>query len=280
MSQVTKIEYNGLELGDVDSGYGISQIKGFAAPTASTSEQQKTENHGSNIFAQKYNSRVMGFKIEVMGVTVTEYLERAREFIRKFKINVDDYLIITMWNGDIRKIKARVTETPDAVYDPENVSMNTFKMELTAPNPFFLSNVTKTYSAALPIKGGFPIPAPVPFPLGAPSGGNFTIVNDGDEDSFAEFYIYGAAQNPTVLNTATGESFQIQNTIPEGSYVHIFRDQQGVFVYLNDTTNWRRFLKGDLFEIVQGNNLIKWNATVYEASALLEARFNDAYLSP
>lgn len=280
MSQVTTIEYNGLKLGEVDSGYGISQLKGFTAPPISTSEQQKTEAQGSNIYAQKYDSRVMTFKVEVMGVTVQEYLDRAREFIRKYKINIDDFLVVTMWNGDIRKIKAKVTDGPEATYDPDNISMNVFKLELTAENPFFLDNSTKQYSTGLPVKGGFPLPAPVPFPLGAPTGGKFTIENNGDENSYAEFRIFGPCVNPTVRNATTGKSFQILATIADGDYVEIYRDQQGVFVYLNGATNYRRFLKGDLFEIVLGNNLIKWNASTYEANALLEAEFSDPFLSP
>jgi hypothetical protein len=279
VSQITTIEYNGLELGLVDSGYGISEIDGLTAPPISTSEQQKTEGQGSNIFAQKYNSRILQFRVEVMATTVDQYLQYAREFVRKYKINVDDFLTITMWNGDVRKIKAVVTDGPTAKYKPDNVTMNVFKLEMTAENPFFLDNTTKTYQTGLPVKGGFPIPAPVPFPLGAPSGGQFTISNDGDDASFAEFFIYGPVVNPTIRNATTGEEFQILNTIPDGSYVRVFRDQEGVFVYLNGSTNWRRYLIGDLFAIELGNNLIRWNASVFEADAILAANFNDAYLS-
>lgn len=280
MSQVTKLLYNGLELGEVDSGYGISQLKGFAAPPISTSEQQKADKDGSNIFAQKYNSRVMTFKVEVMGLNSDDYLARAREFIRKYKINVDDFLVVTMWNGQLRKIKAKVTDGPETTYDPDNITMNSFKLEMTAENPFFLDNITKNFSVGLPVSGGFPIAGPLPFPLGAPTGGQFTINNAGDVGGFAEFIIRGPVQNPTVRNATTGQSFQIFNTIPAGQYVRVFRDQQGVFVYLNGVTNWRRYLKRDLFEIVPGNNLIKWNATVFEADAILEATFNDPLLSP
>lgn len=279
MSQITTLEYNGLKLGEVDSGYGISQLKGLDAPPISTSEQQKTEAEGSNIFAQKYDSRVLSFKVDVMGITEQEFLVYKRAFVSKYKINIDDFLIITMWNGDIRKIKARVTDGPESVYDTENVTMNSFKLEMTAENPFFLDNNSKNYSAGLPQKGGFPLPAPVPFPLGAPTGGKFTISNDGDEANFATFKIYGPCVNPTVRNATTGQGFQILTTIVEGDYIEVFRDQQGVFVYLNGITNYRRFLKGDLFRIVLGNNLIKWNASTYNATALLEATFSDAYLS-
>ena len=105
MSQLTTITYNGLEIGEIDSGYGISRLSGFGAPEISTSEQQKADNDGSNIYAQKYNSRIMQFDIEVMGVTVNDYLAKAREFVKRFKINVDDFLVIK-WNGNLKKIKA------------------------------------------------------------------------------------------------------------------------------------------------------------------------------
>lgn len=279
MSQVTTIEYNGLKLGEVDSGYGISDIDGIDAPPTSTSEQQKTEHHGSNIFAQKWNSRIMTFKVEVMGVTVDDFINYRREFIKKYKIGIDDYLILTMWNGDIRKIKAVVTDGPYAKYRAENVSMNNYKLEMTAENPFFLDNTTKNFTANLPVSGGFPLPAPVPFPLGSSTGGKFTINNEGDVDGYAEFVIYSPAVNPTVRNATTGKEFQIINTIPDGSFVRVYRTQEGTFAYLNDVTNWRRYLKGDLFEIEQGNNLIKFNANTYNADAVLTASFNDPYLS-
>lgn len=280
MSQVTTIEYNGLKLGEVDSGYGISEIKGFGAPSISTSEQQKTEAYGSNIFAQKYNSRVMTFDVEVMGITVDEYLNKAREFIKKYRIGIDDFLIITLWNGDLRKIKAKVTDGPDAVYTAENISMNKFQLELTAENPLFLDNTTQEYSAGLPVTGGFPIPAPVPFPLGSTTGGTFSIINSGDVSGFATFRIYGPVVNPNIRNVANGGEFRINTTISAGDYVDIYRDQQGVFVYLNGVSNYRRFLIGDLFEIEVGSNLIRWNASGFDADALLEATFNNPYLSP
>lgn len=279
MSQVTKIEYNGLELGDVDSGYGITELEGLAAPPISTSELQKTERSGSNIYAQKYDSRIMQFEIEVMGRNVDDYLRYARNFVKAFRINQDVNLIITMWNGDVRTILARVTDGPETTYKAENVTVATFKVELTAPNPFFLDQTPQSFTVGLPTRGGFPLPAPIPFPLGGGTGGKFSLNNRGDEAGFANFKIYGPVVNPEIRNATTGKSFQINTTITAGNYIEIYRDQEGVFVLYNGQTNYRRFLIGDLFEIVEGVNLIKWNASTYEAYAQLVCEFYNPYLS-
>lgn len=279
MSQVTTIEYNGLEIGNVDSGYGINKIEGLMAPPIDSSIQDKTDRAGANIYAQKYGPREMRFRIEVLGSTVNDYFDKQRALINALKISQNINLIITAWNGDIRTINARVTDGPEATVEPDNVTVNTFKVEFTAPNPFFLDQNAQSFLVNLPTRGGFPIPAPVPFPLGEGTGGKFTINNAGDEASFANFKIYGPVTNPEIRNATTGESFRLNLTITAGNYVEIFRDQQGVFVLYNGITNYRRFFRGNFFEIVTGNNLIKWNASTFEASAQLECTFFNPYLS-
>lgn len=279
MSQVTTLEYNGLIAGDVNSGYGISRLEGFGAPLANTSSEPKTGGDGTNIFAQNYSSRIMQFRIETMGNNVDQYLQRARALIKAWSINKDADLIVGLWNGEKRRINARVTSGPAPIYEPDNITVNDFRVEFEAENPYFLENAAQSFSVGLPVKGGFPVAGPLPFPLGARTGGKFTINNSGDATSYARFVINGPVVNPEVRNATTGKAFRISTTIPDGSYVEVYRKQQGVFAFLNGNQNYRSFLKGEFFPIIEGNNLIKWNATTFEADASLEASFYNPYLS-
>lgn len=274
------ITYNGLEMG-TGTGYHLQEVQGLSSPVIRTSSQDNTNKDGGGIYAQLYSMRVVTLQVEIVGTSVSDYFDKKRAFESAFSKTVSNRIMtIDTWNGDQRTLNdCYVTTTPVHRIEPGKVSIGSFYVELTSGEPFFSDGEETSYSATLSEGGGFPLPAPLPFPLIGSDNDSFAISNTGDEAFYADFRIYGEVVNPTVTNSTTGESFTIETTIGDGDYVHIYMTNNGPVVELNDESSLYVYFEGVVPIIGVGDNTILFSATSGGDGAELIATWSNRYIS-
>lgn len=96
------------------------------------------------------------------------------------------------------------------------------------------------------------------------SGGSATIHIDGENDVYPSYRIYASSTNPTITNSATGESFAMTYALSSG-YIDVTTDFGGKTVIKNDNTN----LIGDVdlgsefVNLIVGDNVITFSGGGY-----------------
>lgn len=111
---------------------------------------------------------------------------------------------------------------------------------------------------------------------GAISGDTYVVHNDGNFPSLPTVTFTGPVTNPVVLNTTTGLQFKLLLTIATGDSVTV--DFQSRTVVLNGTASRYYAKLGDFFELVRGDNAIKFLANAYDAAATATLTWRDAWL--
>lgn len=272
------IDFNSLTLKH-DTGYTIQEVDGLEGLPVRTSQDDLTGDHGGNVWGQLYGMRTINIKGFCWGDTPDEYFDRISALINAFKIVDNTSMLITLWNGSVRKINVKVIKTPDAPKRAAEVTFAEFGLAVIAEDPFFQDEDEQIFTTGLGISGGGDIPTPVPMSLDPSTGDVITIQNVGDVDVYPIFEIFGDVSNPTVTNLTTGESFQINTNITSGNKVTVQRNQQGTTVKYNDVQNYFQFFLGDIFKLVQGTNNIKFTASTFSSSALLRVTYVNKYLA-
>lgn len=155
-----------------------------------------------------------------------------------------------------------------------------YMISAKAPNPYFLSQDLHVSSTPITVRrGGMPIPAGIPGPIGAGGGTPFTIVNAGDTISRPIFEIKGPGSNFLIRNITTGQSMRLVTSLAASEVVII--DTQ-----TNDVTKGVQSLYGVVtrdpvgsWPILQGGD----NQFVFSAisgtntTTLLTVKWRDAY---
>lgn len=89
-----------------------------------------------------------------------------------------------------------------------------YMISAKAPNPYFLSQLLHSETTPITVrKGGMPIPAAIPGPIGAGGGAPYVITNAGDIFARPTFAIQGPGNNFLVQNLDTGESFRLETSL-------------------------------------------------------------------
>lgn len=273
------IEYNNLQLLDTD-GYIINNLNADGLEIR-LSQEQRSARHGVNIWRQLYGARDITFEVKITAESASDFFEKKRAFYRAFSINTTNQLSIRLWNNETVNIGCKVVGLPSPTMTNEDVTQLLVRVELRCEYPFFsIDGNEQILTTMLSIPGGVEIPTEVPFSFTQSTEDTFTFNNNGDigidqsDGAYPEFWLYGEVLEPYVRNLTTGGYFWLDYEIQSGHYVHIFRDNTALFVLLDDQISLYEYFRGDLFELEQGLNTIKFTATGYNSEAYLKGEFN------
>ena len=225
----------------------VSQSEGFEAPTTRDVFIDPPEREGSLFINEIAGKRELSWR----GFIKSNIQANRRALARVCSPGGLKTLKFTLCDGTPAQIEATVK-----LVNPFSQTRHWYMVSAKAPNPYFLSQVL--HSEITPIttrKGGMPIPAAIPGPIGAGGGSPFIITNAGDIFTRPTFTIEGPGQNFLVQNLDTGEKFNLDialgtgeraviNTITneatkgtQNVYGSIVRDPIGEWVKLAPGTN-------------------------------------------
>jgi hypothetical protein len=277
-----KVIYNGLTIQD-GTAFILSKLTPLFAVPIRTASAQNSGRDGGVIWNQLYDMR----RITIEGMVVgggsnpeTDFFTQIRALTQAFRIpnpQQDLPLQVYLWDGSVKTIYCRPIDAPLIALQEEQTSYGSFQITLLCSDPFWNDSVVNTYSLTITTTGGFPIPAPIPFPLGGTIN-MVNIVNNGDIDTYATFTFTGNITNPTIVNTTTGENFSINTSLSGGDVVVVKKDNTGLQVTKNGSNILSSF-DGTFFKIRKGSNILVMNASIFDSTSLCTVTFYNKYLS-
>lgn len=272
------LEYNGFTLQN-DDNHTINKLNGLSRVDVRVFEDDTTGADGGNIWERRYGMRTIVVGGSIFSDTLEEYFDLREAFTNAFILNPSDYLLkITRPDGGIRYIYAKVVDVPLFQETEGEFAEAVFEVVLRCEDPFFTDGVVSEVEISPGIEGGTPVPMPIPSPIGG-VGETATIINSGDSDiiHYAEFDILGQITNATVTNQTSGLSFAVNTTILLGETVNLYIQNNDLYVRLG-TSNYYTYFAGTFFPIIEGNNVIAFNGSSFDANARLRIRFQNRYL--
>lgn len=271
------LEYNGLSL-DPANGYTVYLQDGTSGAPIRMSSDVLTGQDGGVVYATRYGPRVIVVEGTVHTSDPVTFFQKRRELINAFsRTPLTKPLVITFWDGQVFTTDAAVQVTPQIIDRTGKRTQINFRVELFCPDSFLNVGTVQTFTLQ-PQGGkrGFPLPAPLPMPIGQDTGGTIAVINNvGDTPVVPRFRLDGQINNAVVTNMTTGQSFSIITDIPNSRFVEIFVENGEEYVLLDGTTTYYQNFIGDIFPIVQGNNTIRVTASSSDADALLTISYQD-----
>jgi len=273
------ITYNGITLSPAN-GFTVQEIEGIHNPDMRISREDLTGLDGGNIWARLYGMRGISISGIVDGTDADDFFANQRALIRAFNKDSDDWFVVTLWNGESKRIRAKAIQLPEMPMQEARVTFSTFRVEVLAEDPYWRDTSEEEYTATLSQPVGLAIPFILPAIMGSSDNSNIiTINNTGDIDVYPYVKVSGAVDTAVVVNITTGEQFSISGEIDSGSYVELEYDQSGKSVLKDGTEKYWNNLIGNFIRIQPGVNQIQFSAATYSAEATLLITYSNKYES-
>lgn len=264
---IQQLEFGGLIIGPWSTGYTIENHSGLDFPVVRVNVSDFGNTDGSTLGSHFYGSRKMSIEGQIIGASPADFESKRRALQAACDISGGlKRLTITTRGGLVVRADAIITNTPGMVYEKGHMVYGNFRLELTAPFPFFLGNQIKTQVISPVIGGGGPVPSPIPFPIGGGDESGNIVNNLGNVAAYWTARIYGPIEDPVFRNATTNEQVTFDITLATSddylefdSRLNTVKDQDGLNQYDLKT--------GDFWKIKPGSNYLR----------LLAAEVNGGY---
>lgn len=275
---ITSIVFNGLTIGEYQTGYLLGNTSGFDYPITDIDIRDRGNYIGAELGSYLYGRRVMTLEGEIVGADADDYEDKRRALEQALDVMIGlQTFTITTRGGIIVQTDAIINKKPELPYQKGQIIRGAFQIELSSPYPFFLGTTEQSTEVSHFIGGGGALPARLPFSLGSGGSGATTIVNAGNGQAYPVIRLYGVITNPSITNVTTGKSLSFTYSLASSTdYIEI--DTFYRTVKLNGITNIRQYLSGDWWSLIQGNNSIKFRGSDYSASAVAVITYRDTYI--
>lgn len=217
----------------------ISEAEGFDVPTTRDVFIDPPEREGSLFIGEIAGKREMAWK----GLIKDNVQPNRRQLARVCQPGGLKTLQFTTCDGIALQIQATVKLT-----DVYRKSRSPYMISAKAPYPYFESQTEHSLTTNITVKkGGMPIPAALPAPIGEGGGTPFPVTNAGDIFSRPTFEIHGPGTNFYITNLETGETIRLFTTLASNEVATI-----------NTTTNIA--LKGEenIFGLITREPVGQW----------------------
>lgn len=274
-----QIQYNGQTL-NFANGFTIEEISGLDNPEVRISKDELTGMDGGNIWARLYGMLGIVIQGNIFGTDVDNFFERKKDLIHAFNKNSDDWFVVTLWNGQSRRIMAKSVARPIFGMKSGQVTNTEFRLEVVAEDPYWRDTDEQQFTAGLAEDSGLVIPFDLPAIMEQADTSNIiNITNEGEGEAYPYIKITGNVNTPRLTNLTTGEEFVIDYTIPSGEYIELYVDTEGKKVLLNGVEKFWDKLSGKFITLAEGVNQIVFSAATYSAEAEVLIRYSNRYES-
>lgn len=234
--------------------------------------------------ATKQSSSLEVRDISLQGVVLADSSELLmsyrRDLIRTFNPKIKGKLIY-VYEGGEKEINCEVEEAPIFPYESSPLTQ-VFNIGLVALDPFFQDTFFYTEEITTWIGGlSFQFSFPVTFAVKGESSRN--IKNDGDVETPIEITFKGAAINPKIVNTSTGEFIRIKRTLSSDDTLIINTEfgNKKVEIVKSDGSKQNAFnyidLNSTFFQLVQGDNVLEYSTDGLDPSSV-SIKYRNKYL--
>lgn len=247
------------------SGLGIAGVTRYS--------RRGPQQHGTTDTGYRFEPRLIRLLIGFDADYSTHYTQRA-VFIEIFKPSDDPILLRwTLPDASVRQIDAFYNGGLD--FDTERLFgfSQEEPVELKCGDPFFYDPtvVVITFTSD-DWTGGFTVPMPVPFAVGASDFDTTqALTYTGSAPSYPALRITGPITNPVIRNMATGEQIALTGSVPAGDYwdIELSPDYKTIvnsagysqMEYLSDDSTLSTFRLEPSPVVASGSNPIKMTGT-------------------
>lgn len=192
-----------------------------------------------------YSSRTLTLKGAIQAANVTSYEASRIALMQAVAINRDSngYPVLTnvSWTtlaGTEYFINVQFKKPSMAM---KNVVYSNFQILAIAPDArIYGAQQVNSGGITVAQGGGFTLPVTLPITFANSSGGGVTMTNNGNMASHPMITFAGPLTNPYIYNSTTGYAFQLDYTIPGGSYVTV--DMYNKLVLYNGNQNFIQYV--------------------------------------
>lgn len=260
-----------------NSNYFIDGFKGLEMPPVRVVNYNLAGEHFGLFVSAFYGKRRFSLRGWVVGSSISDFISKRDALQQALDIlGGEKTIYFTLANNRQIQINATVLGL-DFTPIVGGATGAQFQAEFEAAFPFLLSQSENSQNITLSTGGGGKVPPDtMPMALAGDSGGNITIVNNGNGISYPVVRFSGPVTNPQITNETVGKLIRIQLTLAAGEYVDL--DFKRKTVTDNLGTNRYSSKSGEWWYIQPGSNVIRFTADGYNASALANVKNRDSYL--
>ena len=285
MISLIKLKYNRertgsyyLTIGTVSSGYLFNTLSGFESPKARVSIVDRGNSHGATLNGNYYGRRTMVIEGEIWAYSIGNLNTKRQDLAEACGLhNGLREIIVTTKSGLEFAVDAIISADFSVPYKKGLVIFSEFRIELTAPFPFFKSSTVQEETVNPFSGGGGAIPSEIPFDMSTGGSGSATLTNSGNIFSYPIIILSGEIENPSILNETHGEMLSLLYSIPDGDSVTIDVYNRTA-VLESSSANLLAYISGDWPLIYPGDNFFKLTGIDPNGNAKAEIRFQDSYL--
>lgn len=246
----------------------LSSFDGFEYPVVRDSVEdvsgKKSAYHQNSLFGKReisFTGDLIGSTVFTLRRSMLDYLGMGSLKLLKFT-TYDDLLL--QCEGEL-----------DAIVNPYNHSVHTFKLSFVCPDwRFFSQTLNEFTTIPTTIHGGASIPTDIPMDMGGISMLTNSVLNAGNEVADPIFTIHGPGSDFRIINQMTGDEFLITQILTSSELIIInFKD--GSIAYNGDSI--LNSITGDIWQLAPGDNDIGFFVNGSGANTLLTINWRNAY---
>ena len=264
----------------IDFIIGDKTITGLDSPLRRVVNFDRSGQDGQIISSNYFGGRLISWTQTIVGADDDDHLANRKLLAAALAFERDS-------NGKAVTKTAEFTMNDDNVYTVEyvsrqpklphklhNMTTGTIILECESES---LDGAEATETIYLSSGGGFDITFTIPFDIDRTTGGQATITNSGDLDTYPIINLKNALSNPTISNQTTGKDLQLESVnTSAGETITI--DMRNRTIYKGSQNYFSYKSSGSDFWALQPDaNIIVFTDTTYNAAAYAEIVYSSAY---
>jgi hypothetical protein len=226
----------------LQTNYSLTGVEGLDAPPYRVSSYENAGEDGGTVGSAFYGSRLVTLTGTVTGSSAADYNQARRNLAYMCRIRKDSYGLPTMtpfsfttldgvaytFSGQIKNFKIE-TKYP---------TFGKYIITIICPDPNIYGAAITSGQVTRPSGGtvSFPLVFDPTFEFGTGTGGNASVNNYGNADTWPIVTLRGVGSNPNIYSVFRGKNFKLNYTTTLSSDVIVI-DMKNKTVVLNGTTN-------------------------------------------
>lgn len=280
------ITLNGLQIHSNTQNIGFEvemPISGLEYPGLRISPYVRPGEHGAIVPNEFYDGRTIQMTGRIYHPTIATFLQYRRNLQNAMRLiqnslNIAQPLLLQFTTLDGLNLQTYVYPASPPQFIDRSLNHCKFILQFFAPDPNLYDQSTQQISISIPSGGGVTYPVIYPVTYAAKTGGQATIVNVGDGDTFPVVTFVGPLTSPYIVNQTTGAVFKVNVTLGVGDVLVV--DMANKTIVLNGTTNGMQYfdINNTWLSLQPGNNVITIGSALSADTGQAKFSYQNAYI--
>lgn len=263
--------------------YIVQRWSGMGAPTMRVSDSDKPQDYGSFLGPDLFDARHLRIDLTVRGNTPSDVVAKVDALLAEWHVDsrtdttVTKPLTLRLPGQETRRLFGRPRRS---TFETARIIGNRVdgSLEYFAADPRWYSDTLHTQGLVLAVATtgrGYNKSFDYGYG-GSGSSGTVVIVNDGSIGTLPVVRFTGPVTNPFIENVTTDKTLRLAYTLLTGEFIDV--DFAEATVLLGGTASRYYAKSGDFFELIPGDNEVRFGADAYDAAASATVDWRDAWI--